>query len=491
MKKTGIRAVGRPTPITVLLCLVLPLFVLIGCSGSGSTTFSANEGGGGGSPGPSPNPGPGPTPTPAPSATLSASPTTVTSGGSSSLSWSSSNSNSCVASGAWSGSKATSGSQTLSNLTSSGTYTLTCSGGGGSTSRSVTISVTGSTAPTVSISASPALVDANANSTLTWSSTNATACTGSGAWSGSKSLSGSQQVGPISGTTSYTLTCTGTGGTTVRSAVVSIRGAATVYVEKYYESENSSDVEVRDLGRITYVVGGGYGGSNAWQLRPYGDRGNEINMGWIGTTSLIPVGAANSLFVGHLLYVSAGLVDKLTRYTTGGKMLDLRMHESAGDPSTRQIVVWRYYNVPDSGYADTGATGVVPMLIKGGAGGLFVRQIGPRQFDLRDYVNQWVWFEYEFNSTQGYTAMWIKTQDGVFTGAQNAPMMKREANNPAHWRDRYGWNEPPYDYTTLGWSGSYSIWGFWDDLSGVPFTDSDFVRLDNLIVSNSWINPPF
>lgn len=94
------------------------------------------------------------------------------------------------------------------------------------------------------------------------------------------------------------------------------------------------------------------------------------------------------MFIGRLLYVSAGLVDKMTRYTTGGKMLDVRMYESAGDPNTRQIVVWRYYDVPDTGYADTGATGVIPVLVKGGAGGSFVRQLGPRQLDLRNYANQ-------------------------------------------------------------------------------------------------------
>lgn len=405
--------------------------------------------------------------------------------------WSSSNASSCTASGAWSGNKGASGNQTLTGLGSTGTYTLTCSGGGGTTNRSVTVTVSGSSAPTVSISASPSLVDANANTTLTWSSSNATSCSATGGWSGNKSLSGSQMVGPISSGTTFELNCTGTGGTTTRSAFVSVRGAATVFIHKEYETQNWSDVEVRPLGEITYQPGGGYGGSNAWQVRPYGDQGNENNFGWIGTSQVIPVGEAPSMFVGHLLYVSAGLVDKMTRYTTGGKMLDVRMHESAGDSNTRQVIYWRYYDVPDSGYPDTGVTGVVPTLMKGGAGGWFVRQLGPRQFDLRNYVNQWVWYEYEFNSTEGYTALWIKTQDGVFTGQRNAPVMKREASNPAHWLDRWGWNEPPYDYSTLGWNGAYSIWGFWDDLSGVPFTSSDFVRLDNLTVSNSWINPPF
>ena len=85
---------------------------------------------------------------PAPTVSISASPTSVTSGGSTTITWSSSNANSCVAFGsritftAWSGTKSTSGSQTFTNLKSTGTYTITCAGAGGTSApRSVTVSV--------------------------------------------------------------------------------------------------------------------------------------------------------------------------------------------------------------------------------------------------------------------------------------------------------------------------------------------------------------
>jgi uncharacterized repeat protein (TIGR01451 family) len=56
------------------------------------------------------------------------------------LSWTSNNANYCVASGAWSGTKAISGSESTGNLISGPkTYTLTCYGSGGSASDSVTI----------------------------------------------------------------------------------------------------------------------------------------------------------------------------------------------------------------------------------------------------------------------------------------------------------------------------------------------------------------
>jgi len=56
---------------------------------------------------------------------------------------------------------------------------------------------------------------------LTWTSTNATACTASGAWSGTQNTSGtSSQTPTASGTSSYTLSCTGAGGTTSQTVGV-------------------------------------------------------------------------------------------------------------------------------------------------------------------------------------------------------------------------------------------------------------------------------
>lgn len=69
---------------------------------------------------------------------------TVASGSSVSLSWSSSGATSCVASGDWSGTKSTSGSETVSSITSSRAYNITCSNSGGASTNSVVVNVTGS-----------------------------------------------------------------------------------------------------------------------------------------------------------------------------------------------------------------------------------------------------------------------------------------------------------------------------------------------------------
>ncbi len=157
-----------------------------------------------------------------PTITLSASPDSVAYNGSTTITWSSSNATSCTASGAWSGSKSLSGSQNFTNLTSSGTYTLSCSGAGGSTNRSVTVNVANPPTPTLSFTANPTTVDYNENSTLNWSTTNATSCTASGAWSGAKGTTGAESVGPLTANSSYTLSCSGPGGNVNRTVLVSV-----------------------------------------------------------------------------------------------------------------------------------------------------------------------------------------------------------------------------------------------------------------------------
>lgn len=65
------------------------------------------------------------------------------------LSWTSGNVSACQASGAWSGNKATSGSESTGSLTASRTYTLTCVSSGGTVSDSVIVNV--SSQPSLSV----------------------------------------------------------------------------------------------------------------------------------------------------------------------------------------------------------------------------------------------------------------------------------------------------------------------------------------------------
>jgi hypothetical protein len=162
-----------------------------------------------------------PSAAPAPTVTISASPSSLTSGRSSTLSWSSTNATACSAAGAWSGTKAVSGSQGTAALSADASYQLTCTGAGGSATHTATISVTNAI-PTVNLAASPGTVQTGANTTLTWSSSNATSCTASGGWLGSRATSGSSTTGALNTTTIYALACTGAGGTANKTATVTV-----------------------------------------------------------------------------------------------------------------------------------------------------------------------------------------------------------------------------------------------------------------------------
>jgi hypothetical protein len=151
---------------------------------------------------------------PLPTAKLTASAATVNSGGTVTLNWTSTNATTCTASDGWTGTLAASGSKPTT-ATANTTYSLTCSGPGG-TSAVATAAV--DVIPTAMLAASPVKVAGGAASTLTWTSTNATACAGTGSWTRSLNPNGSQSTGPVLTNSTFKLTCSGLGGT---SAVVS------------------------------------------------------------------------------------------------------------------------------------------------------------------------------------------------------------------------------------------------------------------------------
>ena len=141
------------------------------------------------------------------------------------MNWTTANATSCVASGDWSGSRSLSGSQSTGVLNTVRTYSyaLSCSGAGGTTSRTATVMVSARPPPpTITIAATPTQVSQGGTAMLSWSSANATACSASGGWSGSKPLSGSQVTAALSQTTTFVLSCTGAGGTASRSTTVTV-----------------------------------------------------------------------------------------------------------------------------------------------------------------------------------------------------------------------------------------------------------------------------
>jgi hypothetical protein len=94
---------------------------------------------------------------------------------------------------------------------------VSCGGGGGPPP-----------APTVTFSAATADARIGATVALTWSSTNADACTAGGDWAGSLASSGSQSVNITKELSSFTLSCSGRGGSANGSAAVTGWNAPTL-----------------------------------------------------------------------------------------------------------------------------------------------------------------------------------------------------------------------------------------------------------------------
>ena len=152
-------------------------------------------------------------------------PISITSGSSATLSWTTTNTpTTCTASNGWSGSKSVSGgSQSTGALVSSQMYVISCTNINGTATDQVTVNMGATPAPTVGLSLSPTSVTSGQTTTLTWNVTNATSCTGSGYWSGSKNASGGTEVSfAISSPSTFTLSCTGPGGSNSDTEVVGL-----------------------------------------------------------------------------------------------------------------------------------------------------------------------------------------------------------------------------------------------------------------------------
>ena len=68
----------------------------------------------------------------------------------------------------------------------------------------------------------PITIDYNTTANLSWVSSNANTCYASNSWSGSKSLNGSQNTNHLTSSKTYTITCSGDGGTASDSVTVNV-----------------------------------------------------------------------------------------------------------------------------------------------------------------------------------------------------------------------------------------------------------------------------
>jgi len=76
--------------------------------------------------------------------------------------------------------------------------------------------------PSMTLSASPTSAEYGSDVVLSWSTTNASNCAASEGWSGEQPVSGQETVSRLTASATFTLTCTGPGGSTHQSTTVTV-----------------------------------------------------------------------------------------------------------------------------------------------------------------------------------------------------------------------------------------------------------------------------
>jgi hypothetical protein len=194
---------------------------------------------------------PAPEPAPVPTVAFTAADSELAAGASTMLSWTSTDADGCQAVSGWTGTFGPSGSQSVGPIQTSTTYSISCTGAGGSASASTQVTVV--PPPTVALSSASAEVNAGGSTTLTWSSKYADTCQASGGWSGVKSVTGSELVGPIDGATTFSLSCSGTGGNAVQ--MVSVSALGEISISWVAPTENVDGSALTDLDSYRIYVG--------------------------------------------------------------------------------------------------------------------------------------------------------------------------------------------------------------------------------------------
>lgn len=131
-----------------------------------------------------------------------------------------------------------------------------CGGGGSSSSSSGSSSSGGGGAnppPRLSFFSHGGYIGSGESATLNWAS-DGTSCTAGGGWSGAKSASGSQTVGPLTQTTTFTLSCTNMSSTASNATVTIVTGSPlppAPTASKVISEENLTSL---DFSRLPYGV---------------------------------------------------------------------------------------------------------------------------------------------------------------------------------------------------------------------------------------------
>src|SRR3989344_3467514 len=134
--------------------------------------------------------------------------------------------------------------------------------------------------PTVSLTADNINLTYNGNTILRWSSNNATSCNannGTNGWAGNKSTSGNFYTGNLPNTTTYSITCSNSGGQQTYDSVTINVNNQQIYTQSSITTNNATNITTSSA-TLNGTVGGNSFYSTAWF-----EYGTNTNLGY--TTS--------------------------------------------------------------------------------------------------------------------------------------------------------------------------------------------------------------
>jgi hypothetical protein len=111
--------------------------------------------------------------------------------------------------------------------------------------------------PTVKLTVDNDLVDSGGSVTLAWDSSNVDSCAASGSWTGDKPTSGQQVFNGISANQTFSLNCTGAGGSAVAMVSVAVIGSLQISWQAPTENIDGTPVEALSAFRIHYGLQSG------------------------------------------------------------------------------------------------------------------------------------------------------------------------------------------------------------------------------------------
>jgi uncharacterized delta-60 repeat protein len=141
----------------------------------------------------------------------------------------------------------------------------------------------------LTLTVGPLSVSPGGRSTLSWSTTNATACAATGGWNGTRSTSGSEQTQALATPTTFTLTCTGASGQVSRSVTIEVtqNSAPPVNAAPIASAAAVSTLEDESLGGVLPAATDADGDSITYSLASPASNG-AANVLPNGTYSYLP-----------------------------------------------------------------------------------------------------------------------------------------------------------------------------------------------------------